>query len=524
MSVDPNMMAYLLQLQPDNAPPSPTPEMGQHGIGQVPVGIAKGLGKNALALGSQAGDIWDLAFHPQDENPLVEGVSSFAQHPYDTASDAVDSIYEGLSGSPGSFAETMAGFATPHDFIPGAPRAPVTSNIWGGRKSRLYDWNRAAKVRDMAEEGVPESQAFMQTADPEAGVLGYWQPPESWGQKYPWMWIDDRSAELAPGAMRGLNAEAQRQFAQRMEAAQKARSVMIGQGPADNPISRADIDRLTRKLESSERIQDMDPEERAFMGGAYPRLGLPGAPAPTTLGDLVSPKWSAFEHYPGLQDLPVGINPWARYQGGWSGKRGKIEIGGGFEGRWSNPDDVLDTLLHEPSHGVQDFEGMPGGAAPQMHVIHQRALETAAEDTSLSAYQRELARQQLAGLTGPGRSNYIGPHRLAMDPDMLAYMNSTGEANARLPFQVRRAQLDPLRDTPVIPMAHYYDAGIAHPERTIVTAPGGSLYHPDAREITGMTSTMGPRADLPYDLSRRTTGPTDQLSLALRRARQKKPP
>lgn len=244
-----------------------------------------------------------------------------------------------------------------------------------GEAPKLEMWG-GAKAATHDVDSAQLAQSLKASGKSDASIwdqTGYWNPPENFAQAQPWHWIDDSKGKLQPGA----------------------------------------VDKL-------KEAQALD----AFPNGE--------GPPHITLGDVMHPDWEAFHAYPGLRDLPV------RYEavstqgavGSYRPKEGAIVL---HHGALSDPDDLRGTLIHEATHAVQHFEGMPaGGSADAIH-YYGRGLEAALDDTNMDLEHRQAVRD----LSGKFRDAVMSQDDRSLSTN--GYMNIAGEANARLSEHMLRA-------------------------------------------------------------------------------------
>lgn len=481
--------------------------------------FAKGVGKGAWGTVKAAAqtpfDVWDLAYHPESSD-LGAGAAQAVTHPVDTATGIASNLYQGLTGGPESAGETLGGFITPGDLAKGLSALKDVgqvsrSEIWAGRGSPLYDTERSAIAREMKRRGgYTDREIYDATFDPRTGG-GYWVPPENMqppGAPAAWAWVSDKEAGLQPGAMAEIRAEAQRQM----------NATGLG-------------DQRPGKLTQGQYSYLMTRGEK----GELPRTQY-------TLSDFMRPEWKGFEAYPGLRDMPVTLDPFSNAFGGWTPSKGQMELGGFFRGpakAGATKEELLDSLMHEPSHAIQQFESMPMGSSPEAMGRLHKALSYGLEDIVPGVSQRvpylddrQLLRTSQEALERAGGN----PVSHGYDPRFAAYLNVAGEANARLPNTVRNLEaareseqigkgLPPNTAPQVYPFEHYADTGprgtvLSDPTQQLVTGKGGRLLVPSLQQrvhlepygLTGELQRPNPNVNLGRGQMR------EQLALGLRRA------
>lgn len=504
----------------DQGLPIASPGALPYGL-QFGKGLAKGVGQTALATLQAPFDIWDAAYHP-DTSSLTQGLGAVAGDPVGAGKAVASSLYQGVTGGPESLGETAGSFITPTDLAAGLSALKTAgqagrSEIWASRGSPLYDTERGAIARAMKERGgYTDREIYDATFNPEHGG-GYYMPPASHQPEgaapNPWFWVSDKEAGLQPGTMNEIRAEAQRQMA----------------GGA--------VDRVPQPGRTNET-------EREFLEMRGERGSLPRTQY--TLSDFMSPEWKGFQAYPGLRDIPVTLSPFSNAYGEYRPKRGTMDFGGIYGSRAprQTSDELLNSMLHESSHAVQNFERMPAGSSPEaMTKLHQ-ALSWGLSPEEGTTVPRTLVPEDQARLRTAQEAleTHGGVGMAAMhSPNYGAYMNVAGEANANLPGTVRNVESQRLRDTlaqglpasvapQVYPFEHYGDiptsgggvTGLVNPDPSthLVTGKGGRLVDPTLGErvhlenagLTGQLNRPSPTVNLARGQMR------DQLALALRRA------
>lgn len=515
MATDPNLMAALLQ---GSGEPSADDwedfarRLGQTTVGRYASGVGQGLQQQYIDPLKNAPSILDpgqigqqLQQAPAAIGQAATNVAQMAMHPQQTASAAAQAIREKLSTPEGAGELTSYLLPGPGEIASGARRAGEGLGIWGGYTSAKYDPDMADLAKRMKAAGKTDREIYDATADASGGG-GYWNPPDQWGQRNPWVWIPTQEAKMAPGAMEELKAEGQRQFEGRMAAYEKAGSRVSG-APLSGGIPPDVMKRAGAELTQARTPADImgRPYAEAFMQDAYPKTG---AMTQYRLEDFLEHP-ELYEHYPGLREYPVHVEPWA--PGSYTtGKKQQISIGdlyGGLPFGMSRSQNALDTLLHEPSHVIQDVTGMPGGgSAAQIDLLRQhltRGLDPSAlQPNSLgqlsSAEQRLLANRADQLYWMMEVPPYGGFPRSS--PAGRGYANLAGEANARLPYTVHQQEWmrSRLGGDQVYPFEQYGKTGVLQPPQDLlVTNPQRLLYHPygtPATEAYGVSGSMGPRA------------------------------
>ena len=542
--IDPNLMAAMLQHDPqDPGPP------GAQFLGGALKGMIWDPIKGAFTL---AGNIADAAYRPDDPETEAmltstgQGLAQTALHPAQAVANAATDLYHHVtSGNPAEVGETLGSFVSPTRLMDAGTAA---RDIWAGRKSPVYSSEAAEIAKDMRDQGHTERSIYDATYDPSLGG-GMWNPPPQWGQSDPWQWISDKEAALQPGTLKEFESEAQRQAESFHENVLRGRPVVMDPGDAPRELGRSErrdvLSDLTEKndpghWDARTLKSPQDLYTTPLMGA---RLSAPQNVTRTkyTLGELLEPDWKGFQAYPGLRDQPVYVTPWAPEYGqfvdAWGGaqaphfqhglKAGEMSVGGGMFAKsnkqWNAPN-VVDTLLHEGgTHGVADFEGFPQGAGLG-HALgfDKRITQALMSDTSLSEGDRAFleARQHQVRMAG------YDPRTGSLEP-FQAYLNQAGEANARLPGEVIRAQKRQPNDR-IYPWERYeYTGTTVSPGQMLVRGDPFGMVHPMYHPMTPphLRDIISNQMITPIagrDLSRGST-PPEQLALGLRRASQRKP-
>lgn len=561
MGTDPAWMAAALQgTMGTDVTPSPDWDSP---FGRYVRGIGTGLGKQYLQPLKEAGQTaLNTIQHPiQSEEQAgeqfmqlpqtiahgAEGAWNAITHPQQTVSSALSSMEQQASTPEG------AGELTSR-FIPGPAELSALRNvgrvnhIWGGPQSPMYDEARAQKATEMKAAGASDREIYDATFDPEVGG-GYWNAPQEWGQKKPWFWVSDQEAGLRKSALRDIKAEGEQQL-------QNVRDRLAENTPFYDPQtntpqrlspqSRQDLMTYLAKKKAPDLARS-SPDIQQFLSAA-PNV----EPKTFTMGDLMNPDWKGFKAYPGLADQPVQIRPWGglgaySYQPHAGSPAGMTTVGGIYnksgEGAF-NEHTVLDTLLHEMgSHAVQTYEGMPPGGTPPLSGVFSQNLAGLADEPLKYGMREpfnETEQGQIKQMLERNALTRMTPSSHFVSPNYQGYLNLAGEANARLPMNVRdevRYQATQTNPRAVYPWERYESTGATVGPRSMIVGakqtkdinalPEGigtwaPVYHPEASspQLRNVISGELPEPIPGVDLSK--SSKPEQLSLGLRRARKPK--
>jgi hypothetical protein len=228
----------------------------------------------------------------------------------------------------------------------------------------------------------------------------------------------------------------------------------------------------------------IDDSKATILPGAQDKIKAGGA----TLGDVVHPDWDAFKSYPGLAELPVhfdsSLDPRATGYYEPTGERaGSMTIGpGGLDA-----DTLRKTVVHETSHAVQQFEGMPQGSNLLNPHLHEAGLDAQSGNGALSAAEAAAIKQ--LGDKFHEATQY-GP---STDPYRSGYFNSVGEVGAR----TAEAMLSAPQGTR--PFEAHSLASAVPPQHQLAVGEKGRLYHPalkdsglESSSLTGRFTPSGP--------------------------------
>lgn len=223
---------------------------------------------------------------------------------------------------------------------------------------------------------------------------------------------------------------------------------------------------------------------------------LPGAvdkvkSGTATLGDVVHPDWDAFKAYPGLADMPVSYTGAAAHNvsGAYLPNTGEMKLG---PAALNDPDELLKTVVHETSHAVQHYEGMPQGSSQQLAQAQRRMMPLALTSDAVALPDKATVRELMGNFENATRGKSVFPER-------NAYANTVGEVGA----QTAEAMLSAPRGFRPFELARALSS--VPPEQQLVVGNRGGLFHPSFADadadledhlLTGRFAPPGP------DLSR----------------------